>query len=69
MADRDLVKLALEAHGLKSEHVLASKIRGSEVSIVTRGGQRIRWKEGDKPVEIPKHQHPETKPEVKEKKK
>lgn len=59
---RGIFERALDVHQLKREHILAQKIRGDTITLVTTGGQKIVWKDGAPPVAIPAHQHPEAKP-------
>ncbi len=46
--NRENLKKAVEAYGISEDDVFSWKDRKGEVSIVTRGGARAKWKEGDK---------------------
>ena len=47
--DDKLLKAACKAYGIKDEHILASSVKtDGEVVIVTHGGVKVRWREGDK---------------------
>jgi len=65
----NIIEQALEAHELRADQCLGMAERNGEAILVTRGGQKIRWRPGQPPVEIPAHQHPDAKPKVKARKK
>ena len=39
---------ACEAFGIDAKYLLASKVYGDEVVLVTNGGKKVRYKSGDK---------------------
>ena len=67
-AQSNLIGLALKAHRLRPGQCLATKEVNGVAILVTRGGQKIVWKPGQDPVEIPAHQHPDAKPVIRKKK-
>lgn len=45
---KGLLARACEAYGVAEQYVLSSKVHNGEVTIVTHGGVKVRWREGDK---------------------
>lgn len=45
---RDLIEAACKAYGIAKQYVLASRMDGNEAVIVTVGGTKVRYKDGDK---------------------
>lgn len=42
-----LVKEACKAYGIDPQHMFASSVKNGEVTILTKGGTRVRYKKGD----------------------
>jgi hypothetical protein len=45
--EKDLVKKACKAYGIEDKYVVGSAVRNGTVTIVTNGGAKVTWKEGD----------------------
>ncbi len=63
----DLINQALKAHGLRPGDCLATRVQDGTAVLVTKGGQKIRWRAGDMAVSIPDHQRPDARPRIRKK--
>jgi hypothetical protein len=50
--EKKLFEEALAAYGIQEEYVFASAVRGDEVTVVTNGGFKVRYKHGDSPEKL-----------------
>jgi hypothetical protein len=58
-----VIKEALKVHKLRADDCLSMREVDGAARLVTKGGQKIVWRSGEPPVEIPRHQHPRLKPD------